>query len=93
MGLLTEKTRQPGDPTIDATKNRVVAVNVLGSLFNYIQDPDVVQDIYNKHNPDMDRHKMVSEMLEPLFKDVFGTMPTNDEWKRQRKAISHMFFK
>ena len=36
---------------------------------------------------------MVAEFFEPLFKDVFGTMHTNDEWKTQRKAISHMFFK
>ena len=93
MGLLTEKTRQPGDPIIDATKNRVIAVNVLGNVFTFIQCPDAVQDCYNKHNQDMDKHKMVGDMFEPMFKEVFGTMHTNEEWKSQRKAISHMFFK
>ena len=32
-------------------------------------------------------------MFEIMFKDVFGTMHTNEEWKSQRKAIGHMFFK
>ena len=28
-----------------------------------------------------------------MFSDVFLVMPTNDEMKNQRKAVSHMFFK
>ena len=28
-----------------------------------------------------------------MFDNTFGTMHTDDEWRSQRKAISHMFFK
>ena len=36
---------------------------------------------------------MFGKVIEPMFSDVFLVMPTNDEWKGQRKAVSHMFFK
>ena len=93
LELLTSDTREPGDPLIDASKNRVVAVNVIGHVMTFLQDPDAVSDFYNKHNVDIDKHDMSEDTFEPMFKDVFGTMHTNDEWRKQRKAIGHMFFK
>ena len=33
---ICEKTRQPGDPKNDATKNRMIAFNFLGNVVTYI---------------------------------------------------------
>ena len=93
MSRLTEETRQPGDPVIDASKNRMVALNLVGKVMIEVQDPDVVADLYNKHNANMDKNELIGQVLKPMFTDVFLVMPTNDEWKNQRKAVSHMFFK
>ena len=58
-----------------------------------MQDPEVVADMYNKHNKNMDKHPAVAEIFEPLCKNIFGFMPTNEAWRSERKAVSHMFFK
>ena len=93
MQKLTEETRQPGDPMIDATKNRMIVLNLIGKVITYVQDPEVVAEMYNKHNANLDKHPWLGDIFEPMFTDVFIVMPTNSEWKAQRKAVSHMFFK
>ena len=93
LNELCAESREAGDPDFDATKNRVVSINVLGKVFIWITDPEAVGDFYNKHNADLTKHEMVAELFEPMFENIFGTMPTNEEWKVQRKAIAHMFFK
>ena len=49
--------------------------------------------MYNKHNSNMDKPPFFPEIIEPMVKDTFLVMPTNEEWRTQRKAVSHMFFK
>ena len=71
----------------------MVALNLVGKVLIEVQDPEVVAELYNKHNPNMDKHELIGKVFEPMFKDVFLVMPTNDEWKSQRKAVAHMFFK
>ena len=93
MSRLNEDTRQPGDPIIDATKNRMVALNLVGKVLINVMCPEVVYDLYNKHNANMTKHPILGTVLKPMFSDVFLVMPTNDEWRNQRKAVSHMFFK
>ena len=93
MSRLTEDTRQPGDPIIDATKNRMVALNYVGKVLINVMCPEVVHDLYNKHNANMTKHPIFARVMKPMFSDVFLVMPTNDEWRNQRKAVSHMFFK
>ena len=36
MERLTEDSRQPGDPLIDATKNRMVAINLIGKVITVV---------------------------------------------------------
>ena len=71
----------------------MVALNLVGKIMIEVQDPEVVSDLYNKHNGNMTKHEMFRKVMEPFFKDVFLVMPTDDVWKGQRKAVSHMFFK
>ena len=78
---------------MDASKNRMLSVNLVGMVVTYIQDPDVIGDFYNKHNADMTKHGQVHKMFEPMISEFFGSMLTNERWKSQRKTISHMFFK
>ena len=59
MERLTEDTRQPGDPLIDATKNRMVAINLIGKVITVVQDPEVVAEMYNKHNANIDKHPWI----------------------------------
>ena len=92
MSRLTEDTRQPGDPWVDASKNRMVALNLAGKVLISVQCPEVVADLYNKHNSSMTKHPINGKHIEAMFSDVFLVMPTNDEWRNQRKAVSHMFF-
>ena len=91
---MTEKTRGPADPKYDASQYPMVAVNTLGQVVTFISDLDVVQDIYNKHNKYMTKSQEdLEQLFKPLLKDVFGVMHTNEKWKKQRKACSHMFYK
>ena len=90
---LTKDSRQAGEPLCDASKNRMVSVNLVGMVVTYIQDPDAIGDFYNKHNADITKHVEVHKLFEPMIDDFFGSMQTNDTWKSQRKTISHMFFK
>ena len=93
LSLLTEKDRKEGDPIVDASKHRMVAVNLLGKPITLVQDPEVIADMYNKHNANLDKNKYIAEILDTYFRDTFITMPTNESWKTRRKAIGHMFFK
>ena len=90
---LTKETRQAGEPLCDASKNRMVSVNLVGMVVTYIQDPVAIGDFYNKHNADITKHTEVHKMFEPMNSEFFGSMQTNDMWKSQRKSISHMLFK
>ena len=63
LSRLTEDTRQPGDPWIDASKNRMVAINLVGYVAIYVQCPEVVHDLYNKHNSSMTKHPLIGEIL------------------------------
>ena len=49
--------------------------------------------MYNKHNANLDKNKLIAEVFETMFKDTFITMPSNESWKSRRKAVGHMFFK
>lgn len=90
---LAKDTRQPGDPLSDPREHRMVAINSIGKVIIFVQDPVVLGDLIGKHNAFFDKHEMTGQIFEPLFKDVFGTMKTNEVWQSQRRTISHMFFR
>ena len=88
-----EKDLDPALPVFDASKYPMIAYNIAGQIITFVSDPDVVQDMYGKHNKNIDKHNLIDEFFSPIFKNTFVTMPTNDEWKTKRKACAHMFFK
>ena len=68
LEMLTSNARKPGEPAIDASKNRMVTLNLLGKVVTYVQDPDVINDMYHKHSPSIDKSEIVGEQYEPMFK-------------------------
>ena len=85
---------KPGDPEFDASKYPMIVYNLVAQVMTYVSDPDVVQDMYNKHSKHIDKHPMVIDIFEPIFgRDVFALMHTNILWKTNRKACAHMFYK
>ena len=78
---LTAKTRKEGEPLCDASKNRMVAINFLGKMITFVQDPDVIQDTYNKHAKNLDKNPLIADIFEPMMKNVFGLMRTDTTWK------------
>ena len=75
---LTEKTRKPGEPAIDASKNRMVALNMVGKVVTYVQDPDVINDMYIKHGQSLDKSTVIQEMYEPLFTQFLPLTSNSD---------------
>ena len=72
----------------------MVAINVLGQVMTFVSDPEVVQDMWTTQNQFFSKSsKDVEKFSKPLLKGVFGTMDTNEKWKKQRKACQHMFLK
>ena len=78
---------------MDGKRFPMVAYNIVGSVITYISDPEVVHDMYNKHNKNIDKHPLTGEFFEAMFQDVFPLMRASQLWKDRRKAISHMFYK
>ena len=58
-----------------------------------ISDPEVVQDMYTRMNKNIDKHPITAKIFEPMCKNVFPFMPSNEKWRVMRKAISHAFYK
>lgn len=81
MQQLTKETRQPGDPMTDARLHRMVAVNLIGKVITFVQDPVVLSDLIGKHNAHFDKHEYTFLLFEPLSKGAFATMKTDDVWK------------
>lgn len=80
-------------PAIDASKNRMVAVNFFGKVVTYVQDPDVVADMYVKHATAIEKHEMTGEIYEPMFKHFLPITQNSEHQKTVRKAVTHLLFK
>ena len=92
--MLNEKTRKPGEPINDAKKHPMVVINLASLLITYVQDPEIIQEIYSgRGSKSIDKSDIVSKMFSCYMGDMFAFMHTDETWKAHRKAISHMFFK
>ena len=93
LSKIDEKERDPAMPVFDASKYPMVAYNLGGNVMVFVQDPEVVQDMYSKHNKNMDKDQFIADFFAPIFKDTFVTLPTDVAWKTRRQACASMFFK
>ena len=84
--------KKPEEPLFNVAKYPIVAFNYLGNALTLFSDPAIVQEIYTTHANNVDKTGWQNEFFAPMFKDAFGTLPTNDTWRVQRKQIAHMFF-
>ena len=93
LNKLTEKTRVPGEPAYRADKHPMVVYNFGPFVTTFIADPEVIQDFYTTKQKYIDKDNLIKDHFGPMFDNIFGTLPANTEWKKQRKHISHMFYK
>lgn len=49
--------------------------------------------MYTRMNKNIDKHPITAKIFEPMCKNVFPFMPSNEKWRVMRKAISHAFYK
>ena len=77
----------------DASEHPVVVYNLNMIPLCEISDPDAIQDMYTTQQKHVSKHPYFADLFSPIFKDVFGLMPTSEKWRKERKAISHMFFR
>jgi len=59
----------------------------------FIHDPDVVHDLYNKHNKFFDKHPIVKHLTDPLMGRSILFANTDPDWKARRSALSPAFYK
>ena len=60
----------------------MVIVNLGGMLLTYVQDPDVVKDIYTgKSSKFIDKTDTIENLFKPLMPSFFLTMKGNKLWK------------
>ena len=72
----------------------MMVYNLAGMVVTFIADLDVAQDIYSgKGSQILDKIPLSAEVFNPLFSNVFFFMAGDEEWKKRRKAVAHMFFK
>ena len=55
--------------------------NFLGKALTVVGDIDVVQDMYTKHNKNIDKTDFSAEFFKPMVEDIFSVMPANETWK------------
>ena len=78
----------------DAKKHPMISLNLAGLVLTYIQDPEIIQEMYSGRGSKMvDKTDLMQKIFACVFGDMFAFMHTDDTWKAHRKAISHMFFK
>ena len=56
-------------------------------------DPQVMSDIFNKHNKKIDKVDEIAKMFEPLLGSSLLFGPTDEDWRQKRKACAHAFYK
>lgn len=84
---------KPGMPVFDASKHPCVVFNMGGLVLNLISDKDMVQEMWTTKAKYFSKHILTKQLFDPMFGHSFGVYPTNDLWRTERKAVSHMFFK
>lgn len=71
----------------------MVTLNFLGKVVTYVQDPDVINDMYNKHSSSIDKSEIVCDQYEPMFKSFLPIVKNGEEQKTVRKAVAHLLVK
>ena len=72
LDMLDDKTRGPDEPKCDAKKHPVVILN-FAKVIIFVQDPDVIQDIYSgKGSKIIDKTNANAEAFAAIFPDFFA---------------------
>jgi hypothetical protein len=72
LELLTEKDATPDKPKFDASKFPMVAQIMLGKVFTFVCDPEVVQDIYVTKSKFLTKSQSNADFYEQLAKTMFA---------------------
>ena len=81
------------DRQFNSKKYPMVVWNHLSKVMTVTSDPQVISDMFNKHNKKIEKSQEGAKM----FKDLLGSSilfgPSDEDWRQKRKAIAHAFYK
>ena len=83
----------PGMPKFDVSKHPAVVMNILCSVVLFVGDPDLVQEMWTTKVKHFTKHSIVVDLFKPIMFNHFVMLPTNEQWRTERKALSQMFYK
>jgi hypothetical protein len=58
-----------------------------------VADPDIIRDLSTTKNSIVDKDENIQQLFSKLMGNTFLFSPSNDDWKRKRKACTHAFYK
>lgn len=90
--LLNEIEKTP-DHHFDGSKYPLVTANIFTKVWVLVSDPEVASDLYNKHNKWIDKCDDSARSFDALLGSSLLFGPTDEDWRRKRKACSHAFYK
>ena len=71
----------------------MVACSWMGNTRVFVSDPEVTNDIFNKHNKLTEKIDESARMFAPLLGSSLLFGPTDEDWRQKRKAVAHGFYK
>lgn len=77
----------------DCTDIPNTLLNLAGNITLFISDAEVIKDMLGAKNAQIDKTGLFDGMFRNFFGRSFVLGPTDELWRRKRKATAHAFYK
>ena len=77
----------------NSKKHPMVITNHFAKVVTMVSDPEVMSDLYNKQNKKVEKVEESARMFGDLLGSSLLFGPSDEDWRRKRKACAHAFYK
>jgi hypothetical protein len=91
--ILDEICKENGMDKFDASKAPVVIYKNIIDVLLIIADPDIVRDLYTRHNKLIDKTGKIRILFSTMMGRAFIFSEGDQEWKQKRVASQHAFYR
>ena len=71
----------------------MVITNHFSKVLTMVSDPEVMADLYNRQNKKVEKVAESQRMFDLLLGSSLLFGPSDEDWRRKRKACAHAFYK
>ncbi len=80
-------------PRYQACKHPLLLMNMLSTVVLMVADPEIIQEMWSNKVKFFNKHSIAEDLNGPIMRKHFVMLPTGDQWRTERKALSQMFYK